>query len=35
VTPEYDDCKRVAQSHGLPLRQVYQQVLKLASDSLV
>jgi pyridinium-3,5-bisthiocarboxylic acid mononucleotide nickel chelatase len=34
VAPEYDDCKRVAQSHGLPLRQVYQQVLNLASDGL-
>jgi uncharacterized protein (DUF111 family) len=28
VTPEYDDCVRVAREHGMPLREVYQVVKK-------
>jgi uncharacterized protein (DUF111 family) len=28
VTPEYDDCVRVAREHGVPLREVYLAVLR-------
>lgn len=27
VTPEYEDCKRIAKLHKLPIRDVYQQIL--------
>lgn len=27
--PEYDDCKRIAKEHGIPLKQVYQIIQKL------
>ena len=26
LTPEYDDCVRIAKEHGVPLREVYQAV---------
>ena len=26
VTPEYDDCARIAREHGVPLREVYEVV---------
>lgn len=28
ITPEFDDCRRLAQEHGLPLRDVYRTVEK-------
>jgi len=28
VAPEYEDCKRAAQSHGVPLRRVYEAALR-------
>jgi uncharacterized protein (TIGR00299 family) protein len=31
VTPEYDDCARVAKEHGVPLRDVYEAVRATAS----
>ncbi|HBD10220.1 MAG TPA: nickel pincer cofactor biosynthesis protein LarC [Syntrophobacteraceae bacterium] len=31
-TPEYEDCKRAAQIHGLPLRSIYEQVSRLARE---
>jgi pyridinium-3,5-bisthiocarboxylic acid mononucleotide nickel chelatase len=31
-TPEYEDCKRAAQTHGLPLRSIYEQVSRLARE---
>jgi pyridinium-3,5-bisthiocarboxylic acid mononucleotide nickel chelatase len=32
-TPEYEDCKRAAQTCGLPLRTIYAQVSKLANET--
>lgn len=34
VSPEYDDCKRAARKHGVPLREVVQVAEKAARDSL-
>ena len=31
-TPEYEDCKRAAQTLGLPLRSIYEQVSQLARE---
>jgi hypothetical protein len=31
-TPEYEDCKRAAQTLGLPLRSIYEQVSRLARE---
>jgi len=31
VTPEYDDCARVARDHGIPLRVVYDEVRRLTA----
>jgi pyridinium-3,5-bisthiocarboxylic acid mononucleotide nickel chelatase len=30
--PEYEDCRRAAREHRLPLRQVYEQVTRLANE---
>ncbi len=30
--PEYEDCKRAAQTHGLPLRTIYEQISRLANE---
>ena len=32
VTPEYEDCARVARQHGVPLREVYAAVLKAKDE---
>jgi uncharacterized protein (TIGR00299 family) protein len=29
VAPEYEDCRRIADKHGIPLKQVQQEVLRL------
>lgn len=34
AAPEYDDCKRLAQKHGLPIRQVYEGIRRTAEDAL-
>ena len=28
TVPEYEDCKRIAEKHGVPFRQVYQEVMR-------
>ena len=33
IAPEYDDCKRIADLKGLPLKRVYNEVIKSALDS--
>jgi uncharacterized protein (TIGR00299 family) protein len=32
LTPEYEDCARVARQHGVPLRQVYAEVRRAAAQ---
>lgn len=32
VAPEYDDCKRLAQAHGVPLREVMEEVERAARE---
>jgi len=34
ITPEYDDCRRLAEEHGVPLREMYQEAARAAGDSL-
>jgi len=33
-SPEYDDCKRAARKHGVPLREVVERVLRQAQSEL-
>jgi uncharacterized protein (TIGR00299 family) protein len=33
VTPEYEDCARIARQHGMPLREVYRAVEKVSDPS--
>ena len=33
VTPEYEDCARVAREHGVPLREVYAAVTRAVSPA--
>ena len=33
VTPEYDDCRRAAEQHGVPLKHVYQAALEAAKSN--
>ena len=28
IAPEYEDCRRIAKQHGVPLKDVYQHVMK-------
>jgi uncharacterized protein (DUF111 family) len=32
LTPEYEDCKRVAAAHGVPLKEVYAEVGRVESE---
>ncbi|KAA3618020.1 MAG: nickel pincer cofactor biosynthesis protein LarC [Calditrichaeota bacterium] len=32
LAPEFDECKNIAQSHNLPLREVYARLQKIASE---
>jgi uncharacterized protein (TIGR00299 family) protein len=34
VAPEYDDCRRLADDQGIPLREVYREAARAAGDSL-
>ena len=34
VSPEYDDCRRVALERGLPLQRVYREVQRAAEERL-
>jgi len=31
ITPEFEDCARVARTHNIPLREVYAEVIRNAS----
>jgi uncharacterized protein (DUF111 family) len=33
VTPEYDDCKKAARAHNVPLSMVYSEVQRAWGDS--
>ena len=35
VSPEYEECRRVALAQGLPLQEVYQRVLEAARAALM
>jgi uncharacterized protein (DUF111 family) len=30
LAPEYEDCQRIARKHGIPLRDIYQEVIDIA-----
>ena len=34
VSPEFEDCARVAREAGVPAREVYQEALRLAQEKL-
>jgi len=34
ISPEYEDCKKIAKQHQVPLKEVYEEVKKVAYDKL-
>jgi len=32
IAPEYEDCKKIAEQHQVPLKEVYEEVKKVAYD---
>ncbi|HAJ33453.1 MAG TPA: nickel pincer cofactor biosynthesis protein LarC [Candidatus Atribacteria bacterium] len=35
ISPEYEDCKKIAKQHHVPLKEVYEEVKKVACDKLL
>jgi uncharacterized protein (TIGR00299 family) protein len=35
ITPEYEECRRLALAHGVPIRRIYEEVGRLAGTSTV
>ena len=34
ISPEYEDCKRIADENGIPIKSVYEEIAKLADNKL-
>jgi len=34
IAPEYEDCKKIAKQHQIPLKEVYEEAKKVACDKL-
>ena len=34
ISPEYEDCKKIAKQHHVPLKEVYEEAMKAAYDKL-
>ena len=32
ITPEYEDCKKIARSKKIPIKEIYGEALRLAED---
>ena len=32
VSPEYDECKKIARKHGVPVKKIYDEILRLTEN---
>jgi uncharacterized protein (DUF111 family) len=33
--PEYEECRKIAQSHQIPIQEVYAEITKTAADNIL